>query len=33
MHIDCEKGHLGSMDYKELQQLKQFINENQLVND
>ena len=33
MHIDCEKGHLGSMDYKELQQLKQFINEKELVND
>ena len=33
MHIDHEKGHLGSMDYKELQQLKNFIIEYELINE
>ena len=33
MHIDHEKGHLGSMDYKELQELKNFIMEYELINE
>lgn len=33
MHIDCEKGHLGSMDHKELQELKNFIMEYELINE
>lgn len=33
MHVDCEKGHLGSMDYKELQDLKKFITEYELINE
>ena len=33
MHVDYEKGHLGSMDYKELKQLKDFIIEYELINE